>query len=63
LSESNPRITYAPHPSATPETELNSLAAVYKLILDRPVQKENRPTTSGRDAVVSHKQGVSRVKQ
>ena len=63
MSDSDHRIRYAPRPDATPEVELNLLAAVYKLVLDWHVQKENRPTTRGRDAVGSHKQGVSRVKQ
>jgi hypothetical protein len=31
---SNPRIAYAPRPDATPEGELNALAACYRLILD-----------------------------
>jgi hypothetical protein len=64
LSEGDHRIRYAPRPGATPEVELNSLAAVYRLVLDCHVQKVNRPTTSGRDdAVARHKQGVSRVEQ
>jgi hypothetical protein len=30
----NPRITYSPHPDATPEGELAALAAVYQYLLD-----------------------------
>jgi len=28
------RITYAPHPDATPEAELDALASVYRFVLD-----------------------------
>jgi len=33
------RITYTPSPDATPEVELNALAAAYRIILDS--RKEN----------------------
>ena len=33
-------VTYAPCPNATPEGELNALAAVYCLVLNRHVSKE-----------------------
>ena len=31
----SPRITYTPHPDATPEAEKDALAAVYRLLLDK----------------------------
>ena len=48
----NPRIIYTPRPDATPEGELNALAAVYRIILDRC--KENAAgvtSTNGDDAM------------
>ncbi len=33
------RITYTPRSDATPEGELNALAAVYKVLLDRHAEK------------------------
>lgn len=37
-------ISYAPRPDATPETELSSLASVYRFILDARAKKEgSRP--------------------
>jgi hypothetical protein len=37
---SNNRISYTPHPDATPETELDALAWVYKFILERHKSKK-----------------------
>lgn len=37
---SSPRITYSARPDATPEAELDALAAVYRFILDCRVKKE-----------------------
>jgi hypothetical protein len=34
LSDGDHRIRYAPRPDATPEAELDALAAVYRFILD-----------------------------
>ena len=49
------RITYTPRPGdATPEGELNALAAVYKFILE----KEGRPTTSGPDDAEGESNGI-----
>ena len=44
---SNPRITYTPLPNATPEGELNALAAVYRLILDSKTERGRLPDKSG----------------
>lgn len=35
-----PAIEFTPHPEATPETELSSLAAIYRLVLNSRAQKE-----------------------
>ena len=48
---SNPRLSYSPRPGATPEGELNALAAVYRIILEN--RKENATdvtSTDGDDA-------------
>ncbi len=37
----NPAITYAPRPDTTPETELSSLANVYKFVLDCHAKEED----------------------
>lgn len=37
---SSPAVAYAPRPDATPETELNALASVYKFVLDCRAKKE-----------------------
>ncbi len=37
---SNVRITYAPRPDATPETEAAALAAVYHFLLDQHAKKK-----------------------
>lgn len=45
-----PPITYTPRPDATPEGELNALAAVYRLILDRKkAAPESRPNDVRKD--------------
>ena len=36
----DPRIVYRPRPDASPESELNALAAVYKFLLDRHAYKD-----------------------
>jgi hypothetical protein len=53
------RIVYVPRPDATPESELNALAAVYRFILfDSHASKKARPTTSGpNDAAKEIKNG------
>jgi hypothetical protein len=56
LSESNPRITYAPHPDATPAGQRTALVEVYAFVLEK--HREKAAGTSGRDdAVVRHKRG------
>jgi hypothetical protein len=39
-------ITYNPHPDATPEAELNALAAAYRFILDCAAKKKNSSPTA-----------------
>ena len=46
---SSPRITYTPHPDATPEAELEALANIYRFVLDCHAKEEGDPTTSGPD--------------
>lgn len=45
----NPCITYTPRPDATPETEKDALAAVYRLLLDktRASETDERDTEKG----------------
>lgn len=46
---SNLEVAYAPRPDATPEGELNALAAVYRFVLDSHTSKQGDPTTSRPD--------------
>ncbi len=44
------RIVYTPRPDATPEGEINALAAVYRLILDsKKAAPESRPDDVRKD--------------
>lgn len=45
------RITYTPRPDATPEGELNALAAVYAFVLKCGEEKNQTPFIFGFDAV------------
>ena len=46
----NAKVTYTPHPDATPEGELNALADVYRFILGCQARKTAaRPSTNGED--------------
>ncbi len=50
---SSSRITYTPRPDATPEGELNALAAVYRIILDCYAKKNaagRLPSPDGHNA-------------
>ncbi len=53
---SSPRIAYKARPDATPEGELNALAAVYKFVLDCRAKKKAAPATAPDDAK-SEKEG------
>ncbi len=61
---SNPRITYAPRSEATPESELSTLASIYRFILDCHAKKEaapeNRPD-AGKE--INERSGKSRIPQ
>lgn len=46
---SEPAITYAPHPDATPEAELNTLASVYRFVLAKK-NAAGVTSTNGDDA-------------
>jgi hypothetical protein len=46
---SSPRITYAARQDATPEGELNDLAAVYAFVLARTKSAERTPEPDCRD--------------
>lgn len=48
---SSPRISYSPRPDATPEDEINALAACYRIILDSHAKKNaaGEPITNGDD--------------
>jgi hypothetical protein len=49
---SSPRITYTPSSDATPETELDALANVYRFVLGCHAKKEDGPTiTAPKDAL------------
>ena len=52
---SSPRITYTPCPDATPEAELNALAAVYRIILDSCKENTTGVATANSDDVKSKK--------
>jgi hypothetical protein len=56
---SNGRISYSPRPDATPDGELNALAAVYKTVLATKKAAEPAPEPSGRDDAEEPKHGVA----
>jgi hypothetical protein len=59
-----PGITYAPRPDATPEAELDALAAVYRFILDCRAKKiAAEPNDRNDAAIVRNTEGVSHVGQ
>ena len=64
---SSPRISYVPHPDATPEAERYALANVFKFVLARDYAKDGGgPSAKGdcNDATLVRKtEGVSHVEQ
>jgi hypothetical protein len=57
-----PAISYVPRGDATPEAELNTLAGIYALALQRHREKhEDVPDRRPDDATVRNKEGVSHV--
>ena len=51
-STDGPRVEYVPRPDASPESEAEALAQVYRyLILDRHVQKKSAEASGGEDGV------------
>ncbi len=60
----SPRITYTPRSDATPETELNVLADVYRFILDCHAKKiAAEPDSCNDAAIVRNTEEVSHVEQ
>jgi hypothetical protein len=58
------RIIYIPRPDATPEAELDALAAAYRCILDCHAKKKAAESDSCNDAaIVRNTEGVSHVEQ
>jgi hypothetical protein len=50
---SSPHVRYVPRPDATPERELNALAAVYRFILfESSASKKGGPDTAPNDGVM-----------
>ena len=45
----NPRLVYTPHQDATPESELNALASIYRFILFENGAKKEATRTGGPD--------------
>lgn len=45
-----PSITYNPQPDATPEHELGTLAAIYRLAIERSKEKAGEQDAGGDDA-------------
>ena len=48
---SSARITYTPRPDATPESELDALAAIYKFVLECHATKKAVDPTGGQNEV------------
>jgi hypothetical protein len=57
----NSRITYTPRPDATPEVELDALAAVYRFILDCHERKKAAPASRPDDAERSSSDGARTI--
>jgi hypothetical protein len=64
LSQAKATITYTPRPNATPEAELDALAAAYRFILERRAKRLATESGSCNDAgIVENTEGVSHVEQ
>ena len=55
---SSPHITHASRSGTRPEEELNALAAVYRLVLDRHAKKKGGPATAPEDARKDKNAGI-----
>ena len=53
-----PKVVYRPHPNATSETELSVLAAVYRFILNRHVEKKAAGISGGEEHAIKESKGV-----
>ena len=64
---SSPRISYVPHPDATPEAERSALANVFKFVLARDCTKDKGRPSDKSDCddatLVSNTEGVSQIEQ
>ena len=60
VSSREPQVTYVPLPDATPERELNALAAVYRFILNRHVEKKAAGISGGEEHARKESRDVSR---
>ena len=60
MSSREQRVTYVPLPDATPERELNALAAVYRFILNRHVEKKAAGEVGGEEHARKESKDVSR---
>ena len=60
VSSSEPHVTYVPLPDATPERELNALAAVYRFILNRHVEEKAAGVSGGEEYARKESDDVSR---
>ena len=54
------RITYTPRTDATPESELSALAAVYKFLLNRHMEKKAAGISGGEEHARKESKDVSR---
>ncbi len=45
MAQVESQVVYTPHPDATPETELDTLAAVYRFILDCADTRDRTPNS------------------
>ena len=57
MAQLESRIVYTAHADATPEAELDALAAVYKFIVDRADTRDRTPNSGPVDAAKETKHG------
>ena len=62
MAQLEPRVVYTPHADATPEAELDALAAVYRFILDRTSTRDRTPNSGPVDAAKETKHGCDATK-
>jgi hypothetical protein len=62
MAQLESRVVYTPHADATPEAELDALAAVYRFILDRADTRDRTPNSGPVDAAKETKHGCDATK-